>query len=318
MALVRAAMSTALSMIENQVSAAAPQARWVSLGAASSSIFSSRHEGRLGTSKLALTDRKNAATNMPLTQASATRSSRGAMASMERRLSIKTMPARPGRAVPTSSIHTARPERRRRPLGARSDAAKLRPRVRSQMRSGNISTSAASVPSSGIFQPFFAMAALKLASPWRIRPLMRCRSRGMSAANFFHSEGDRGDATLRAICSLNCWVRIFSMLSTACLASTDSSLPRLMAESRSLCCCNRSLRCCLISGLSSTPSAAVPSWAMRASSCLSKGSSAATALSASRLDCSALSDRVCRVSAESVSSSALRMASSEVAACSSC
>ncbi len=54
---------------------------------------------------------------------SATDSSRGGIAEMPRRLATTAIAAKPGNRVPTSSSHTASPERRRRPSGARSEAA---------------------------------------------------------------------------------------------------------------------------------------------------------------------------------------------------
>ncbi|KAG0912304.1 hypothetical protein G6F45_013980 [Rhizopus arrhizus] len=72
----------ATSTVLSQASAAAPQAYLRSFSAAVSSRFSSRHEGRDGTSRQALSAAMNAAAKVACCTPSATFCRRGAIAPM--------------------------------------------------------------------------------------------------------------------------------------------------------------------------------------------------------------------------------------------
>ncbi|MNN35001.1 hypothetical protein D3C81_1488370 [compost metagenome] len=82
-----------------------------------------RHDGRFGTSNAAANAAMKAPTMVAPTKAWLTVSRAGAIAEMERRLPTSTSAACPASTVLTSSNHTASPVRRRRPAGARSEAA---------------------------------------------------------------------------------------------------------------------------------------------------------------------------------------------------
>ncbi|MNV87339.1 hypothetical protein D3C71_1814550 [compost metagenome] len=77
----------------------------------------------MGTSRQALSAVMKAATKVATWKCSASCSSRGGIAPMLSSEATSTTAAKPGSSVPTASSHTASPERRRRPSGARSEAA---------------------------------------------------------------------------------------------------------------------------------------------------------------------------------------------------
>ncbi len=300
--LVRAARSRATSMMLSQVRPAAPQAYLRRRQAALSSSDSSRHDGRLGTSRQALSAAMKAATKVATSKVWATDCRRGGIAPIASSDSTSATAARPGSSVPTSSSHTASPERRRRPSGARSEAAKRRPSARSHSRSGKNITRATPRPISGAVQPCRAIALRAASTPMWYRIAKRSTSPGTSLAKLRHSAGDNGEATLRVSCSLNWVTRIFSIRSPSCLASTESSLARAICALISAFCWFSALRCRLTSGGSTVPSATSPSCDRRASTCLSCGSSALCRPSASRWTASARSDNALRVSVVAASS----------------
>ena len=213
----------------------------------------------------------------------------------------------------------ARPERRRRPSGARSEAAKRRPSARSHRRSGNIITSAASRPSSGVPQPSLSRAATKASRPCAASGVTRAISTGSCLATFRHSAGDSGESTFWPSSSVRCAVRCFSIslaswpartaLDLAC-ATEDASASRWRVRLR---------RCAASSGSSVVPSGAVPSWANCSVNWSSCGCRLLSSASASRRTCDAVSDSIASVSVASAESrlrsTSFRLASNWASCC---
>ncbi len=195
----------------------------------------------------------------------------------------------------------ARPERRRRPSGARSDAAKRRPSLRSHSRSGNIITSAASRPSNGVPQPWARIPATSASRPCPANGATRAISIGRRSATLLHSAGDNGEATFWPSSSVRCAARCCSMSAASCCARTALALACTTEAARPSRCLVRVRRCAASSGGSAAPSAGVPSCAscsLRRSSC---GCSAFSSASASRRTCEAFSDSIASVSVASAS-----------------